>query len=657
MRRPVNFARSSVARRLHGFTIMELLVATGITLMLLVSVVQLFAWMSTHIDEARCGLEMQDHLRSAAMSLQTDLKGVTVTMNPPRRPEDNEGYFEYVEGGMGVGGTPDYSRNLSKYKDGHNNTQDGCRWPVNSLESSNSIYDATVGDTDDILMFTTRSTGAPFVGQIQGYFNSSGANIQNTGKGDTPTIQSSVAEVIWFVRYGTLFRRQLLVAPFVNAPTPSETQVPPSTPPNPVPPGWQPTFYLPKLTSSYLNFDVSMHTVWVAVDQYQRAAPPIPQSGVPPAIKTNTLGDLTKREYRYGHPHWTSGLDKNGNWTTVDYFPYDISHWGDYRLPTLRESAGNYFYPNVTPGSSSSYSAQGENVSNINAYIPAYTGGLDYWTRGNNDDSANLSPLNVSFPFGTNGSPEDVILTYVIGFDVKIWDPGAPIYQYIIPATGTTPARTVSLAPGDPGWMAAACAMAGISPWSQYSNKYQWVGCGAFVDLGYGYYYYGGTTNPLQQPIFYPRITNNSTATAYPNPLGVPVNSAGLPVGMNHPPNPAGMPQPHFDLANHWPVNHPTRLDRTYDTWSTHYAMNAPDEDPDPTHARAPDQHYVGNVLVTANDGFDDDGLNGPDDLGESMYAPPHPYPLRAIQVKIRAFEPSSRQIREVTVTQDFLPR
>ena len=42
---------------------MELLVATAITLILLVGVVQLFAWMSTHVDEARCGLEMQDRLR------------------------------------------------------------------------------------------------------------------------------------------------------------------------------------------------------------------------------------------------------------------------------------------------------------------------------------------------------------------------------------------------------------------------------------------------------------------------------------------------------------------------------------------------------------------------------------------------------------------
>ena len=57
--------------------------------------------------------------------------------------------------------------------------------------------DTTVGDFDDILMFTTRSSGRPFVGK----FNGSG------------TIQSDVAEVAWFVRGRTLHRRVLLVAP------------------------------------------------------------------------------------------------------------------------------------------------------------------------------------------------------------------------------------------------------------------------------------------------------------------------------------------------------------------------------------------------------------------------------------------------------------
>jgi KaiC/GvpD/RAD55 family RecA-like ATPase len=42
---------------------------------------------------------------------------------------------------------------------------------------------------------------------------------------------------------------------------------------------------------------------------------------------------------------------------------------------------------------------------------------------------------------------------------------------------------------------------------------------------------------------------------------------------------------------------------------------------------------------------------------GENETSPPYPVPLRGIQVKIRVFEPDSRQVREVTVVQDFLPQ
>jgi hypothetical protein len=58
-----------------------------------------------------------------------------------------------------------------------------------------------------------------------------------------------------------------------------------------------------------------------------------------------------------------------------------------------------------------------------------------------------------------------------------------------------------------------------------------------------------------------------------------------------------------------------------------------------------------------AHDGLDTDGNGIVDDDGEKVHAPPYPVPLRGIQVKIRIFEPDSRQVREVTVVQDFLPQ
>jgi hypothetical protein len=58
-----------------------------------------------------------------------------------------------------------------------------------------------------------------------------------------------------------------------------------------------------------------------------------------------------------------------------------------------------------------------------------------------------------------------------------------------------------------------------------------------------------------------------------------------------------------------------------------------------------------------AIDGFDNGG-NGIVDIDtEKPSSPPYPAPLRGIQIKIRIFEPDSRQIREVTIEQDFLPK
>ena len=60
---------------------------------------------------------------------------------------------------------------------------------------------------------------------------------------------------------------------------------------------------------------------------------------------------------------------------------------------------------------------------------------------------------------------------------------------------------------------------------------------------------------------------------------------------------------------------------------------------------------------ASANNGLDDDGNGVVDDNAERTNPPPYPIPLRGIQVKIRTFEPDSRQIREVTVEQTFLPQ
>jgi hypothetical protein len=160
--------------RPSGYTLVELLVASVLTLLLMTAVVQVFSRVGNGISSARRALEQFDRLRGAEAQLRMDLGGVTATMLPPQRAEAAAGYFEIIAGAWG-------------------DPQAVVRDPA----SGNNVTDTTVGQRGDILMFTTRSTAQPFVGRF----------------GGTGTIQSYVAEVTWFVRGRTLHRRVLLVVP------------------------------------------------------------------------------------------------------------------------------------------------------------------------------------------------------------------------------------------------------------------------------------------------------------------------------------------------------------------------------------------------------------------------------------------------------------
>jgi hypothetical protein len=233
----------------------------------------------------------------------------------------------------------------------------------------------------------------------------------------------------------------------------------------------------------------------------------------------NTLGDLTIRENRFAHP--------------TDAFPFDMRRWGQLRVPTLRECSDPTWTVGKLPPTSPP-------ISN-----PATT---DFWSS---DTSQRLTDNYLG-----NGPriAEDVILSNVIGFDVKVFDPD--------------------------------------------QNQY--------VDLGHA-----GAG----------RFASSFT----------------------------------FAVGRDSNITTPS----VFDTWSTHYettgaisltgtparGVNGFDDDTTPT----VDENGDGDPTNDGNGIVDDDV--------EKLTSPPYPIPLRGVQVKIRVFEPDSRQIREVTVLQDFLPQ
>jgi hypothetical protein len=83
----------------------------------------------------------------------------------------------------------------------------------------------------------------------------------------------------------------------------------------------------------------------------------------------------------------------------------------------------------------------------------------------------------------------------------------------------------------------------------------------------------------------------------------------------------------------------------TYDTWSFHYE-----------HDGVPQNAAFGPDKGT--NGLDDNPTTNPgvDDMSERETSPPYPYPLRGLRVKIRVYEPTSKQVRETTIVQSFVP-
>ncbi len=498
------------SRGRSGFTLVELLTATTLSIIMLTSVMAILAAISRSMNDTRSILETADRLRAARNLLQKDLAGVTVTMSPPRRPEFNEGYFEYIEGPLGVR-TPVWDHN------------DLANPPMRRSFARNADTgepDSTVTDFDDILMFTTRNLDRPFIGRL-----ASGAG----------SLESPVAEVAWFVRGRTLYRRVLLVAPHVLSLTDANTNG---------------VIDLAELGGqSIFNLaDVSVRPVFN----------PNLVGWVP-----NSLGDLTNRRNRFAH--WVHG---------TQLFPYDASFWGLLGLPLLEECS----HPAWMMWTSTTQVPIGPRPGIQDAAESGSLVWTDLWTDPHRWGTVSTPQLvdPMTGVLGNFQGPRvgaEVVLTNVIGFDIKAWDPWAPI---ILGPGG------IALYPGDPGYP-------GTGPQIQ-------IATGAYVDLGYGGLSWFGGPGDLR----------------------------------------SGLSK--VDQQN-VPLRDGTAI---YDTWSFYYEHDGED------------QFQDGRVDLGTN-GFDDNGNGVVDDPPEFETSPPYPYPLRGIQVKIRVFEPDTKQIREVTLVQDFV--
>lgn len=268
-------------RRASGITLVEMLISVTLTLVIMFAVVRVFELMGSGLTQGRATIEMAGQLRSVAHRMQQDLDWITVSALPWISSDSGMGYLEIIEG-------PGSDRDPDPIPDGFLGTAavdvngDGVLDP-----------DTAMGDIDDVLMFTVRSHGEPFVGRIQGTLRprNDGTILVTPTLGQQLTIESQLAEVIWWIRYDDvngdgqrnfdepfmLYRRLLLVRPDLDLSAIALNEIP------------------------FFNaYDVS-------------ARPNPAGSG----MIANSLSDLTMRENRYAH---LRNLNRTGR-----LFPYPLN--------------------------------------------------------------------------------------------------------------------------------------------------------------------------------------------------------------------------------------------------------------------------------------------------------------------------------------------
>ena len=267
----------------RGLTLVEMLVAMTLTLVLMGAVAQIFGMLGKGVNSSRSIAELNDRMRATAYRLRQDLGGITVNLSaiPPVKAAFNTGYFEYIEGKESDGFTYFDTTNGPFNKANGGYDAGAKKWVGNPEPYQTAVGsdDRLVGDIDDVLLFTTRSTGEMFSGRV----DTRNANLEGGA------LRSPFAEVIWFCRPTmntsnpktyALYRRQRLVMahpgaePFVNTTSSGAAANSFGGPPNTLP--------FSSWSAIYNLTDVSCR---------QQGSVVVP----------NCLGDLSRRENRFMH--------------------------------------------------------------------------------------------------------------------------------------------------------------------------------------------------------------------------------------------------------------------------------------------------------------------------------------------------------------------
>ncbi len=136
-------------RRRSALTLIEVMIATTITLLMLLALAKGFKALSETVSEGRSKLTLSAQLRGLSKLLRSDLEGCTTTSDTPQSVLSATGYFKYYDGPIS-----DATATLFNHLPG-----------LATVE--NRVSASRWGDIDDILMFTAKAKpGQVFRGKV-----------------------------------------------------------------------------------------------------------------------------------------------------------------------------------------------------------------------------------------------------------------------------------------------------------------------------------------------------------------------------------------------------------------------------------------------------------------------------------------------------------
>ncbi len=606
---------------------MEVLIATGVTLLLMVGLAQIFRVLGDSITKGRASLELNNRIRNVIHRIRTDLENITVNPRPPVKAGTGQGYLKYYDGPC-----TDYTFSSVNPTTG-----------VINVSSFNPLL-SRFGDVDDIFMATVKAKDAWFNGKIPRFVleGRTGAAADANGNGitddlaDLVSISSQYAEVVLFaeplvsnVGNPTRNPAYLAISPLTNF---EDVASGTSAAVDGIPDGFRLHYrvLLIRPDLNLVNGQLPSFPSGTPANPLTRAMLAGPESLAPyspTALPTPTC-DMVRI-----HQYCDLSIRRINDFDPATFDPVAANSLEDLANPANRFAHVQYFLPGSTNLVTMPVLALGPAVPAIQGSNPTLVAGNGF--------------LHPAFTLMGVRAGEDVLATNLLAFDIKALDPSVPIIGYLgadgvagvpgSPVLGSAGSDDIVLRPSDPGYF--PFGVAGIAGGTSAVVSY-----GEFVDLDWcGKGMRSATSATSMTSLF------SGTTVSVLTPAGTPVSllKSGL---------------VRFDAGASGPILRV--FQPSYDTFTDMLEYDGKYQ------AQVTGSGTVFSISgwVTGaeawrltndagTDGIDNEvpGDGTADDADEKETSPPFNTDLRGIQISVRLEDPATKQFKQMSTVKQFV--